>query len=855
MSESAIKSIEDALRGGKADAAVAAAREVVSAQGDSRDTGIAIAKAAAAVYRDLIAPPVIEFTEKIATELPSESGQVARKALERLFRINDEWEKRLWAVHVERLARELRDWTRLRHIDSAASNVSRLMALAPDGQRERRASYIGGTLATVLNNQKEAKQLLAMLARHPEKYFVLAEEVAVIEKARETRFNQMMGTNLDNLEREYSSVLAETAMEIKNLLPDGNRMDEPEEKEIREVGDAFRSLFRVPILREESDLFLDATNVIAEYIPKEQTATSKMARVEARIHGTLGFTAKKTVALVLMDIGRNSFLTTVYKGWAKEYLGTDAIGNIVEVMGALRTNDFADFLKKVQSDRSISASVSSKLASAYGSIAGEAATETLMAELRTILGKRRIETAELREAEQVITNLGIIVKSPRTSDQERTQIREFARSHVPEDLSRLARHTALELFTYKPGEQSPQLRHWAVRVLTRALFAADETTAHHKGDAGKMLGEKAPVVDALVKLVPLEVNTFVHALEPLTARYGSGFMASAEVAEKVSDPALLPLLDRMLTNTLLHDDSAQNIYQQEFYWDPATEERKPLTKEIVLSPLVYSIGMIGGEKSKEILRRYQQQISTNRVHPPSAEVANLLQRFLGDEAFGEGAIAASDGSGVVLDPAEVRSLIKQITSRYLLTGKEKRRMQKVAALTKLAQGTPPEAMDAVFQQLGDKDPMVVSATITCLAEYAQPHKDKISRDLAINEAIDCLGHKDPAIRSNAVKLIKEIGPGRKDVKTKLTAFAKTVDKADVKLAIAQALKSSPHSSDGMGQLAALAAGEEGESAKGEPEVPNAMSQLEIKRQYMADRKAWIDGGKRGDPPAKPPGLD
>src|SRR5690606_23231995 len=129
---------------------------------------------------------------------------------------------------------------------------------------------------------------------------------------------------------------------------------------------------------------------------------------------------------------------------------------------------------------------------------------------------------------------------PRTSDQERTQIREFARSHVPEDLSRLARHAALELFTYKPGEQSPQLRHWAVRVLTRALFASDETTAHHKGDAGKVLGEKAPVVEALVKLVPLEVNTFVHALEPLTTRYGSGFMASAEVAERVADPAILP---------------------------------------------------------------------------------------------------------------------------------------------------------------------------------------------------------------------------------------------------------------------------------------------------------------------------
>lgn len=855
MSEPITSPIEDALRGGKAGAAVQTATTYVQTHGDTRDSGIAIAKAAATVYRDLIAPPVIEFAGMLDSALPGEAGQTARKALDRLFRINDEWEKRLWAVHVERLARELRDWTRMRHIDAAASNVSRLMALAPDGQRERRASYIGGTLATVLNNQKEAKQLLAMIARHPEKYFVLAEEVAAIEKARETRFNQMMGANIENLEREYSSVLSETAMEIRKLLPETNRMDEPEEKELREVGDAFRSLLRAPILREESDLFLDATNVIVEFIPKEQSSTSRIARVEGRHHGQLGFTAKKTVALVLMDIGRNSFFNTVFKGWAKDYLGTDSIGNIVEVMGALRTNDFAEFFKKVQSDRSLSISVSSKLASAYGAMAGEAATETLMAELRAILGKRRIESTELREAEQIITNLGIIVKSPRTSDQERTQIREFARSHVPEDLSRLARHAALELFTYKATEQSPQLRHWAVRVLTRALFATDETTSHHKGDAGKMLGEKHAAVEALIKLAPLEISTFVHALEPLAVRYGSGFMAAAEVAEKVNDPALLPVLDRMLTGTLMHDDTAQNIYQQEYYWDPATEERKPLTKDMVLSPIVFSIGMIGGEKSKDILRRYQQQISSNRVHPPSPEVAGFLQRFLGEEAFGDGASVGPDSSGIILSPDEVKVLTKQITSRYLLTGKEKRRMLKVAALTKLAQGTPPEAMEAVFQQLGDKDPMVVSAAITCLAEYAQPHKDKVTRDLAINEAIDCLGHKDPAVRANAVKLVKEIGPARKDVKPKLTAFAKTVDQPEVKMAIAQAIKSSPHSSDGLGQMAALAASEGGDSTKGEPEAPNAMSQLEIRRQYMAARKAWIDGGKHGDPPAKPPGLD
>ncbi len=858
MKETLLAQVEESLRRGNPQHALETTRSYITATGDKREEALELARRAAAVYRDLIAPPVMVYAEEVGG-IPSESGPLVQKALSRLIRLTEDWEKKLWEVHVERLARELRDWTREKHLEQSAANIARLMALAPDGQRLQRARYIGATLATLVNNQREAEQLLKAVARSPQKSFVIAEEVAAMEAARVQRHRTIAASDIENLEREYRSVLTQTSVEIQNLLPTRNRMDEPDAEVVRDVGDIFRSILRVPIVAEEPDLFLDATLILVDFVQKDTSRSSTANRVEERAYNQLGFTAKKAVLLAFQDIGRNPFLASLYQQWAGDYMATDYAKPIIEFMGVLRSDAFNDFLRRMRADRTVSQLATPMIDAAMGSIADQESIEDLMTQLRKILGKRRHSEEDFRHEERAISGLGLVIKSPRTEEKDRARIREFLRTHVPEDLSRIARHAALEVFNFKIPEETSPHRQWAVRVLARALWAPDETTAHHKGaDDRAILGDRQQIVDALFKLGSHEMTALLHAIEPLSTRYGIGFIGAAEVLEKLGDPNALPTLDRMLTTTLLYDEQAANVYQAEFIWDPAAQQRVPLKRDMVIEPLVYAVGRIGGPKADEILARYHEQIQSGRVPPPSQNVARHLDNFLKGKKLDrqmEEAEAAAPGEALA-SLNDVEALIKQLKSSYFFAGKTKRRAHKVAALTHLARLTPPDALDVVFKQLSDKDPMVVSATITCISEFAGLKKPRALKEMTVDQVLECLESRDPAVRLNAVKVLKEIGPTRKDIKEKVIAFAKAATRREVKDALSRALQSAT-----MAGLGAEDSREgEGASDDGEdkPEARRPMTsvdKLELKRQYMEQRRAWIAAGKKGDPPPKPPGVD
>lgn len=843
--------IAEYLRQGEHDKAIHAAMALCEDKGPERETGIEIARAAAAVYRDLIAAPVHQFAEAAPNALPAEVGQLVHKALQRLIRQTEEWETQLWSVHTERLAREIRDWTRMKHLDAAAANVGRMMALSEANQRNRRASYIGGILGTVLNNQKEAKDLLIRLHKGSSKYYVTPEEVALMDKTREERFGKIGSMNMDALEREYSSVLTGAIVELQRKMPEPNKMEEPGEDVLRDVGDNFRAILRVPIWREEPELLLDATRILVDFIPKQQSATAKLANVEGRAYGQLGYTAKKAILLTFQDIGKNKFFTGLYKSWATEYAGTDALRDIIELMGALRSSDFNEFLKIIRADTSKTGDYKSQVSTALSSIADDAAVEDLLGQLRSILSKRRLDNSQLREAEQLIDGLGNVLKSPRTDVEDVHRIREFARTHIPEDLTRLARHSALQLFVSRRDDLSAPQTQWAIRVLVRSIWMPDETTEHHKGGERQAteLGFREPLVDSLARLGPLDPSTLIHAIEPLAARYGMAFVAAAELLQRLKLKESLTVLEHMLNTTLLHDENSVSTYQQESYWDAGKQQRVTLTKNKVIGPLVYAIGTIGGERSQEILLRYKDQISSGKVPPPDSDTAGYLQRFLGDAAFSKPEVD-DDAPLPAASEADLKPLMKQLNSRYMFSGKQTRRAKKIEALTRLAQFTPVEAVDVVFKHLADKDALVASAAITCLSEYASMNKPKALRDLTINTCLDMFEDKDPAMRSGAVKLLREIGPTRKDVKPKITAFAKHVEKHEAKEALAAALRSV-----GSDTLTQLVVAEGGDAKADDKKAPGAVDKLEAKRQYLAARKQWIASGKVGDPPPKPPGID
>jgi hypothetical protein len=854
MTTASIASIESALRSGKADLALAEAKSLCQQQGASRELGIEIAKVAASVYRDLIADPVHDLAKAAPTELPAEVGPLVGKALQRLITFTEDWEKKLWQIHTERLARELRDWTRMRQLEPAAANVARLIALVGPEQRAKRAAYIGNVLATIINNQKEAQQLLALMAKKAGEYYLTPDLVQTMEQARAKRSSEAGSFNLENLEREFSSTLTQVAAELKGFLPDPTKVNEPDEAALRDTGDHFKSILRVPIWRQQADLFLDATQLLVEFVPREQSSTAKLARVEGRTYAGLGITAKKCVQTVLMDVGKNKFFCAVYREWAKEYAGTDSLRPIVEFMGALKTQEFNEFLKSVKSDKAVGDVVAQQVDKALGSVAGAEAAEELMNSLRVLLSRKRIEASDLAEAEKLIASLGSVVKTPRTTDEERARILEFARTHIPEDLTRLAYFTALQLFTTKVDVQtSPQI-HFALKALARGLWMQDQTTAMHKGGERQSseLGFREEIVQGLIKVAPRDPHFLARTVEPLSSRYSGAFIAIAEVFEKVPSAEYLMVLERMLNQTLTHDESRASIYQQEFYWDAATQQRKPYTREKILAPLIYSIGTIGGEAGKAILKRYQAHIQSGKVPAPTPEIATFMAKFLGDEAFGA-VSAIAEAAEIPVDPAHVKPLLADLSAWYLMTSAGKRRMKKISALTQLARLLPVDAVDPVFAQFSDKDPLVASAAITCLNEFALPTSPKTIRNLTIDRCLEALEHKDPAVRTGALKLLKEMGPMRKDVKDKALVAVKGLSRPEIRDAVASMLKGATAAPQKGNTATGSATGGGDSNEKTAP--PNHTDKLALKAQHLAARKAWIAGGKKGDPPAPPPGMD
>jgi HEAT repeat protein len=847
MTDPRFEQVEKFLRAGKPDDAVRTAAQICHDLGATREVAIELAKSTAKVYRDLVTPPVKLFIELAPMQLPTEVAQILEKAMGRLFKMAAEWQDKLWAVHTERLARELREWTRGGHIEPCAANIARLIALVPEGQRSRRAQYIGNVLATVINNQREAQAILQHLGRKPAEYRLSIDLVAQMEAARSKRFSEIAQMNLENLEREFSSTLVQTCVDIQSALPDSTAMGEPDENVLRDVGDIFRSIARAPIDNEQPELLLDVTNVFVDFVPREISNTAKLARVESRTYNNLGPTAKKAVLLTFQELGKNHFFNNLYKGWAADYRLTDSIRPIVEVMGALRTGDFNDFLVSVRDDPRSASRAGAALASALGNIGGEEADEHLLSDLRKILAHRRLDTPEIRQAERIITSLANVIKSPRTSPEERKRILDFVHTNMPEDLVGLACHAAMQLYTWKPAELTPHQRQFAVRAIVRQLWVPDQTTAMHKGEErpASELGARHEPTEALKRIAPHAIDELAAAVEPNCMRFSGAYMAIAEVMEKSPSPKFLPLLERMLNNALAHNDSAQNNYQIEYYWDAATAQRLPITSKKVLGPLVYTIGTIGGDDAQAILNRYRDKIASGRVDPPPPEVAGFLDRFK----------AAEPAAQEVAPPpsaADIEELLKAIKKSYWLSSSDTRRMKKVAALTQLAQIPAIDAVEPVFGQLTDKDPMVVSAAISCLCEYANERAPKSIRDMVLNTAIDALESKDPLMRGNAVKLLKELGPGRKEVKDRVIMKAKTAERREVKEALSAVLKS------GMGAALAEALGEGKQPAAdgtpGAEKKPTSIDTLELRRQYMAARQEWIRNGKKGDPPVPPPGI-
>ncbi|MDX2174904.1 MAG: hypothetical protein SF028_00375 [Candidatus Sumerlaeia bacterium] len=848
------------LERGDLSAAQSCARQLIEAHGGPPKTAaVEVAREAAALYRQFLADPVAEFADAAPHGLGAEAGEVVQKALQRLFRIAGEWEAKLFDVHRERLARELRDYTRDRRYDLAQERFRNLLDAVPEADRGKQAEYIGAALGSLVNQADNARRVLRDAIGKAPEIGLPPESAPEMLKRFEDRLVTTMKSRQEGLELEWSRRLVTVQNDIRNAMPEKNKMDEPDEAVLRDVGDIFRSLARVP-LRFGDPLYPDLLVLLADFCPGEVAATAAAAGVEVRSYSLLGFTARKSVLLTFQELGKSPRFTGPYMAWLEKNLGGDYARRGVEVAGALRSEAFRPLFTRLLDDKRF-ADIRSRTVDALGDVAGAEAAGTLLADLKKICKKGVRDSAELRAATALLQSLGKVVRTPRTSLDERLGIAREVVATVPATETRLALAATQQILAFKTHDLDPVSKHYAITALTSALWLPDDSSALAKGGErqANILGFRAPIVESLKRVAKEDFPFFLKELAKYELRYGAAYMAVAEVLEAAADPAAAPHLERMLLTALRHAQSPGSKYEAEFYWDAAAQQRVELSLDKVCAPLIHALGKVGGDEGKRLLADIEQQINVGRMPLPGEESSKFLRQFVGmanvkqPPPVGGAAAPEPEPAPVHADPAEVRELVKAVTSSYFLKGADKRRVGKITALTRLGQLVPLEALGAVIEQFADKDLLVSAAAVTSASQYAMPDKPKAVRTAALNALAEAAESKDPAIRVGVQKTLREIGPSRQDVKPILELSLKSARTPEARGIFMDLLKGASIGGQPT-RSSQMVPKMEGESGPSEQHPPAAADPLTAKRDYLNARRAWIAGGKKGPPPVPPPGF-
>jgi hypothetical protein len=595
---------------------------------------------------------------------------------------------------------------------------------------------------------------------------------------------------------------------------------------------------------------------------------------------TLGYTAKKAALLTFAEIGKSTHFIRAYETAARSLVGSRYLKSFLELIGAMHSPVFYSFLVECYEDKRLVA-VRGELVDALGNLGNADARNLLLSTLEEILSARVIDPPRMRGAERILAALGKLSRSPRLTPAERSDLIRQSLKPIPPAQLQLSLQAALRFFSYNPDPLPEELKRWAVGVLTEALWLPDTAPEWVKGAERQesILGYRHETTEVLKKLVPDAPKPFLECAERMAIRYSGAFLAIAEVCEKTRLRQAVPILERMLLTSLLHNEQDANRYEVETYWDASSQQRVPLNKEMVVAPLVYAIGTAGGHEALVVLTRLDDQIKSGRMQLPGPETARhlmtFLQRLTEEEKALEAVLPEEAGTGETsshgtqFSPQRLDGLIKTLTASYFLVGAEKRRLRKIAAISELAQFVHEKAIQPLLSQLADKDALVQGAARTALLEYMSRHVPSSTRQLFLDAAVQALADKDPAMSRGAVQMLCEIGLNHPELQTVFTQFLETTKSADLRKQISLLLKEKGPGArpagapgggvvvkPGLAPLPAAGANRATPSAGAMPPAATgaASNALDLKRQYVIARQEWIRGGKKGPPPEPPPGA-
>jgi len=862
---SSFDKITELLIQNKASDALKIARNSASEYaGKENEHGLAVAKAAAAAYRLFVHQPVGEFVKHAPDVLPEGSAKIVEKGFSRLFDNSKKWMVRVEHVREERLARDLMDYVRGSNGKAAINTVARIIAYSKNTEEalNKRASYIGSVVGSVLSREKEAEKVVQFVKANPEKIGITAEQAEIMEDSRQKRRASISKAGLDNLETQWYQTIKTVQTDILNEFPTKNKLGEPEEEDLKKIGDIFRDIFRSALIKNDPELFIDASIILLDFCPHETSMAAKQSGIEGRGYDEMGYTGKKTAGLCFMELGESDLLSKAYADWGKSQLEGKYGDPIIEMMGAFRNEVFAPILLDVYGDKKHK-SLQNDVLEALSNLTSPHVAQFFLKELqKTIKSQRAIDAKIVRESKRYITGLGKIAKSPRTDEKTRSAILTNTIKIIPRNSTQLTLAAISDVLAAKPSHLDEDSTQWVVSALVDTIWIPQQSSGLDQKPDPKAgaLGKRYPYVKALNKFTKSAGDFIVEEMKDKASRYSPAFIAAAEVLQNIKSDYSATMLKKMI-DTSIHFDERQLVeHQMEKYYDDAEEEYRPITQDLILEALCSALLEVDEEAGKQKLQDVLNAMKSNILELRGNKIMEMITNKLGVSALDKKSDAPSptrtQEPKVSIDPAEVKELIKKLRARYFMAGKKKV-SEKVTALARLGEVAPPQALDAVMEQLHEKDAMIQSAAAQTIAGYMNPNQHETIRQDVLFQCLQGLLSNSETYQSGCKAALKAMNPNRRDIRPEIVKFGHSVNNGSVRLAIQEILggtflenESSSVAKPVMGDSEAPDDNDE----NAEPAAPSGLQKMQMKQEYFAARKAWINGGKKGPEPKKPEGI-
>ncbi len=822
-------------------------------------------------YDDYAYGHVDRLIEQARQQIDARTAEIFEDSVAECKKLTKTYHHKFLPLESERNARQLREALRSRDI-SEALRVLRdmLAAYTDDPTYGRRLNYIGSVVGSLVNDQQEVHQLLSRARSQASKYGWKPEDIDKIEAIFKDRINGMGKDEVINQEREFKAALTRVVVEMRSLLPDVNMVGDVSNAQIRKFSSAIRAMIRTTFLQKRPISWADLCDIFVEFVPAKVSATSALSGVEGRLYYRLGPAAQKTAKRVFQQTGELEVVRTALLHYAKQITDPKDMGRVAETMGLLAHPDFAQFLRQRLSDRRFQ-SIRGLMTSAIGQFGSAESGKALVEELRGHIRSAPTDRKARNLALKTIQALSESIKSAQTAD-EIAEILNQTIPLLPDKDNRMALDFALQMLPDAPADKLlPEHRSWFITTLTESLWLGEYTPEFAGGDDMQrtVLGWREPIVDAVVAFGNKGATDFMRAAHKQIGHFSGAFMAIAEICGRIGNHAFMPLLETALRVATQSNASAISRYSQETYYDSSEGVRKPISQRMILSALIIGISQVGGQRADFVLKDLNQKIQSNFCPSPDAEASRRIFESIkrlggggiGVEGESNGAgfadlaaitsqsgesAGAAGGNGPV-DAKAVEQAVAAMNKFYFRASKK--RAAKIAAIQVLASARAIDGIEPLLDAFDDKDPFIEASAQNALLEYGAPGTAPKILQAFVNRVVERMDQAQSEEREELANLLEQLNPSRPEMQKLLLQEMERVPSATPVYRALADLVNPTQSRQGP----AIHREEEGNEAMVNATLSRAEI-LEKRREYLALRQAWIQGGKKGAAPARPPGI-